>query len=172
MGKYSYQNVKVNHIYMIERFFRNLNETRTFNCQVDLEKKYSLSIEKEHLDNIEFSKKSGIFIRNCLPYTITKLDNGNFIFLNREYKPLGIFGNLEWVNYNDFEFLSFEYPENLDGKIYFHADSNRPQDSRKDYIEYLIRLKYFLIDYKNNEVVLDEHYYEYTQNIKFNNNFI
>jgi len=166
MGKYSYKNVKVNHIYMIERFFKTLNDT--YYCRIDLNNKYSLRIEKRHFDNVEFSKKCGIYIRNCLPYTITKLNNGKFIFLNRGYKPLGIFGNLEWVNYNDFEFLSFEYKEDL-SSIYFHADSNRPQDSRKDYIEYLIRLKYFLIDYKNNEVVLSNHYYEYTQNIKFNN---
>jgi len=156
--------IKINHIYMLERFFKMLN--RDLHCKIDLNNKYPLSEEKQQLDNVEFSKNCKVFIRNCLPYTVEKLEDNKFIFLNREYKPLGVFGYSEIVDYKDFKFLEFEYKDDI-SRIYFHADSNRPQDSRKDYIEYLIRLKYFLIDYKNNEIVLDKDYYKYTENIKF-----
>ena len=156
---------KVNHISMIERFFYYLNDR--YYCKVDLENKYSISTEKKMLSNVEFSKNCEVFVRNCLPYTIEKLKSGNYIFLNREYKPLGVFGYSEWVDYEQFEFLSFKYTKDNIERIFFRGDRNKPEESRKDFIEYLIRLKYFLIDYKNNEVRTDYdgHYYAYSENI-------
>jgi len=163
--------IKVNHILMLESFFEYINDYH--HCDINLEEKYpySISMEKRMFSNVRFSKNCDIFIRTSLPYTIQKLKNGNYIFLNREYKPLGIFGK-SWshffVDYEHFKFLSFKYKDNIDN-IYFYNEGNRLQDNKKDFIEYLIRLKYFLIDYKNNEIVLKKNYYRNT-NIMINYN--
>ena len=159
---------KVNHIMIIENFFNYLNDR--YHCGVDLENKYPISLEKKMLDNVRFSKSCSVFIRTSLPYKVERLKSGSYIFLNREYKPLGIFdrswGNLI-VDYEQFEFLSFEYKKTDIHNIYFRGDRNKPEESRKDFIEYLIRLKYFLIDYKNGEVRTDYngHHYAYSENI-------
>ena len=153
---------QVNHIKIVENFFKYLNDK--YYCKIETENKYPVSEEKRMLSNVVFSRKCEIFIRTALPYTIRKLKSGNYIFLNREYKPLCIFAK-SWgdlmVDYEQFEFLSFEYNNaDIDG-IYFYNDGNRPQDSKKDYIKYLIRLKYFLIDYKNNQIKSEKNYYRY-----------
>jgi len=157
---------RINHITMLERFFKELNEF--YNTQIDLNNFYSVTEERKRLSNIEFSKKSALFIRNCLPYTIQHLNNNKYIFLNREYKPLGVFGYSNSVNYEDFEFLAFTYEKDDIHRIYFHSDRNRPQDSRKNYIDYLVRLKKFLIDYKNNDIntTLNKYFYRYIENLK------
>jgi len=155
---------KINHIIILENFFEYLNDY--YHCSIDLKSKYSVSIEKRHFNNVEFSKKCSVFIRTSLPYKVEKLKSGNYIFLNREYKPLGIFDR-SWghfiVDYEQFKFLSFKYKDDIDD-IYFYNDGNRPQDSRKNFIEYLIRLKYFLIDYKNNKVIPERNYYKKINN--------
>ena len=159
---------KINHILMLESFFEYINDY--YHCNINLEEKYpySISMEKRMFNNIRFSENCDVFIRISLPYKVEKLKSGNYIFLNREYKPLGIFDK-SWghffVDYEQFEFLSFKYKDDIND-IYFYNDGNRPQDSRKNFIEYLIRLKYFLIDYKNNEIVLEKDYYKNMKLIK------
>lgn len=41
------------------------------------------------------------FRQSCLPYLMRKKINGEFIFLNREYKPIGFDVNI-CVNYEDY----------------------------------------------------------------------
>lgn len=43
-------------------------------------------------------------IRSLLVYQIIEI-KGRFLPLNREYKPIGLFGYNEWVNYENYDFL-------------------------------------------------------------------
>ena len=47
----------------------------------------------------------GDFLSVYLPYCLKKQDDGNFLVLNRRYKPLG-FNSLERFNYEDYPIAS------------------------------------------------------------------
>lgn len=51
-----------------------------------------------------FQKKSVLALRPFLPYYLHKADDQNFIWVNRDYKPLGIITE-EWIDYMDFPWL-------------------------------------------------------------------
>lgn len=86
------------------------------------------------------------------PYCITKLENGTYIVLNRNYKPIGFMTD-EWVVYEDQPVgvklkgltpkkaaqLDHQGRENVDS-IYLYGDGCVPTSSKKDMDAYLARL--------------------------------
>lgn len=161
---------KINHIKMLEGFFKDLGEKTSksiFLTGTGLLPSNDLKTEKKIFGDVKFSINCELFIRNCLPYKIEQLKNNKYIFVNREYKPLGVHGytnSYEFINYEQFDFLAFEYKKADISNIYFYYDENRPQDNKKNFIEYLIRLKYFLINYENKEInTKSEDYYKITK---------
>ena len=50
-----------------------------------------------------FSKKTAYAMRGVIPYCLEPLrEQGQYIWLNREYKPLGILPYNDWVDYESF----------------------------------------------------------------------
>lgn len=85
-------------------------------------------------------------------YCIQRLENGDYIFLNRYYKPLG-FHTSDWINYDDPRLwvglkgltakkaakISYKNEENLDN-IYLYNDGCVPTRSAENMKNYLSRL--------------------------------
>jgi hypothetical protein len=85
-------------------------------------------------------------------YCIKRLENGDYIFLNRHYKPLG-FHTSDWINYDDPRLwvslkgltakkaakISYKNEENLDN-IYLYNDGCVPTRSAENMKNYLSRL--------------------------------
>lgn len=63
-------------------------------------------------------------LRYFMPYTITKLKNGNIIFLNRGYKPIGLaYESIKpLIDYEEYENVSFK--GTLDEELYFYNVPN------------------------------------------------
>ncbi len=87
-----------------------------------------------------------------LPYCLEKQEDGGYVVLNREYKPLG-FAKREHYKYSDYPIvvkikgltpskaseISFKGAENLD-KIYLYDNSCLPETSPENMQSYLARL--------------------------------
>jgi hypothetical protein len=112
------------------------------------------------------------FMRNDLPYCIQtykdKKGKNKTLFLNREYKPIGVFGYKPSVNYEPFlEFRGFYgideiliYDEKYWGKqeklTYFYNDGNSPfSEDKKDLVYYLFFLKMFILFAKIKQGIID-----------------
>ena len=109
------------------------------------------------------------FIRANLPYCIQIHKDSSYairtILLNRDYKPLGVFGYNDWVCYKPYidnrgmcgehliEFYSpycdcenfsyFEADERTE-KHYFYTDANAPYYGEKEFLNYVFYLKLYL----------------------------
>jgi len=92
-----------------------------------------------------------------LPYCLKKLNNGYWIFLNREYKPIG-YASYDWIDYlkhpSAFKFRRDpteklkkicktinEDKKNEEISFYFYDDSCKPYSSTKATQSYFERLK-------------------------------
>lgn len=87
------------------------------------------------------------------PYCLVKNDDGHYVVLNREYKPVG-FGTSDWVKYERYPVtykikgltaarlakISAKGDANKD-RIYLYNDGCVPTHSAKDMKAYLDRLK-------------------------------
>ena len=86
-----------------------------------------------------------------LPYCVRRLNDGKYILLNRNYKPLGIQTN-EWVIYEDHpsrvalkitpsiaKKISWDNNENID-TIFLYNDGCTPTSSDSNMNSYLKRL--------------------------------
>lgn len=100
-------------------------------------------IEREGFNSFSKDKMRKEFIRNMLPYCIQKV-NDVYILLNREYKPLGIWGYSEFVSYEDYPYALIN--DNR-GVNYFYNDSTNPNNSKFCFETYFENLKHFM----NNE---------------------
>ena len=104
--------------------------------------------------SIRSNNNSYIFlIRYFMPYCIEKLKNGNYIFLNRGYSPIGLTYET-WnplVNYEEYSNVSFSIKK-LDRLYfykqdkYFYSDECKPWDKKEYLIKYLNRLKLFIFN--------------------------
>ena len=88
----------------------------------------------------------------CLPYCLHKQQDGSYVALNREYKPLG-WTSKDWVNYADFPIglhlkgmtakkaaaLSWDCSPGLE-RIYLYNDGCVPTDSAAKMTAYCKRL--------------------------------
>lgn len=87
-----------------------------------------------------------------MPYCIKKNEDGAYIVLNREYKPLG-FSDGRHVNYEDYPIavkykiskvtakkISYDGSENTD-RIYLYNDGCLPERSKKNMDSYLEKLR-------------------------------
>lgn len=95
------------------------------------------------------------FMRFFLPHYIKKLKDGSYIFLNREYKPLGHTNTGEWVVYENhvsrFELdqesekllktIIFGTDEHKDGTIMYLYDYNKNWFDQKFLSEFFEMLK-------------------------------
>ena len=83
-------------------------------------------------------------LRYFMPYCTVKLKNGNIIFLNRGYKPIGItYESMNpFINYEEYKNVSFEKEDKED--IYFYNDSSTPWSNRKFLIDYINKLKIYI----------------------------
>ncbi|MGA1847303.1 hypothetical protein [Deferribacter abyssi] len=89
------------------------------------------------------------FIRIYLPYGITKIKDNHFIFLNKEYNPLGLALYNTWVNYDNFIEYSFQLIDEtilsvLYNKLFFYDELRLPWSSKKNFNEYIKKLILFL----------------------------
>ena len=88
----------------------------------------------------------------CLPYCLQKQDDGSYITLNREYKPLG-FNSEDWVDYSKYPIATkykgltkqkiskISFNGNKDEKIIFlYNDACIPTKKTKAMKSYLERL--------------------------------
>lgn len=85
-----------------------------------------------------------------LPYVLIRLENGNFLPINRAYKPLGIV-QADWVDYNAFPFLELS-PDSIDlsflnsecgkeGYYYFYEDATSPRLLSKNRNRYAVIMR-------------------------------
>jgi hypothetical protein len=88
-----------------------------------------------------------------LPYCIRKLKDGSYIFLNREYKPLG-FNTGDWIDYEEHPVstrftgintklaseLSWENSGDVN-EIYLYNDKTHPMNSKKYMDLYLAKIE-------------------------------
>ncbi len=81
-------------------------------------------------------------LRYFMPYCTTTLKNGNKIFLNRGYKPLGIpdEGN-NIIDYETFENVSFKLKKE---DMHFYSDGCTPWDGKNNLKDYLQKLKEYM----------------------------
>lgn len=117
--------------------------------QLDYVKRMIESLE----NNISIDKVNGLssdigtlFLRNSLPYGISSegMDKNEYLFFNREYKPLYLFGYMPWADYSDFKNISFSSKEKIDDHLFFYDDSNQPWKNLKNLKLYISKLKKFL----------------------------
>jgi hypothetical protein len=80
-------------------------------------------------------------LRMVLPYQISKLSNGKYIFINRDYNPIFTFNKKTTNIWEDFLLNSFEMEteDELD-RTYFFNDGNPPFNSMKNLKSYLKRV--------------------------------
>jgi len=118
---------------LIEQIEANINDD-----YLDSRLKISLNSNNQ---NLKF------LLRYFMPYCTEKLKNGNMIFLNRGYKPIGIpyEGINSFINYEEYENVSFnkEIKEGISHN-YFYNDGSTPWSSRKDLKNYLESLKVYI----------------------------
>ncbi len=87
-----------------------------------------------------------------LPYCLDRQENGEYVVLNRQYKPVG-FTTGEWILYEDFPVsvplkiteatarkLSYKESEEL-SRIYLYNDGCIPDRDKKSMDAYLIKLQ-------------------------------
>lgn len=93
------------------------------------------------------------FLKINLPYCLKRQDDGSWIVLNREYKPLG-FNSRDHVDYSAFP-IATRYPaltlEMLEricvdtasnpNEIYLYCDRTTPTDSAEHMAAYLTRIQ-------------------------------
>ena len=86
-----------------------------------------------------------------LPYCIEKLDDGSWVVLNRQYKPIG-FNTDEFINYEDYpvsarleikstHLKKISYNSDYFGKVYLYNDGCHPFGSKKNMDSYLEKLR-------------------------------
>lgn len=95
------------------------------------------------------------FWRIFLPYCLQRLKDGSWIVLNRNYKPLGVFGR-EWATYEtDRSCASIRgltkrvaakishkpLPDEIPDQIWLYDDSNNPAQGAKERAAYFKRLE-------------------------------
>lgn len=94
------------------------------------------------------------FRKICLPYCIQRQDDGRYIILNRNYKPIGFTTRTgQWLKYEDYPIslslkitptrasqLSGEYPPDLKF-IFLYDDYTIPTTSKKHMTAYLKKLE-------------------------------
>lgn len=99
-------------------------------------------------------KRSSELWKVMLPYCLERLEDGRYILLNRNYKPVGYFGNEAWVRYEDFpghcyriklpkktiEALSHNGDSSSDN-IYLYDDACPPLSSKESFTAYSRRLE-------------------------------
>jgi len=121
-----------------------------------IDPKLRLRIRKNN-DNLRF------ILRYFMPYKTEKIRNGNTIFLNRGYKPIGLayesFNPI--IDYEAYENVSFKYRNNDD--IYFYKDSNPPWDNKKDLILYMEKIEKYI----NKSIQLEKEDYPYVDDEYF-----
>lgn len=131
MNKYHTQLDTVNSL--IEQIEANINDD-----YLDSRLKISLNSNNQ---NLKF------LLRYFMPYCTEKLKNGNMIFLNRGYKPIGIpyEGINSFINYEEYENVSFNKEiKEVSSHNYFYNDGSTPWSSRKDLKNYLESLKVYI----------------------------
>jgi hypothetical protein len=93
------------------------------------------------------------FRKIVFPYCLIKQEDGSYLVLNRNYKPVG-FNTSTWVNYEDYPIkikfkrltsltvskISYNNDPNID-KIFLYNDGCVPTASAKNMNAYLNRLK-------------------------------
>lgn len=105
----------------------------------------------EVVGRIRDKKRQKFVLRYMLPYSTTKLKNGNTLFLNREYKPIvfsengpnePLVNSSDFVNYEDFENISFNSKKSDD--VYFYNDNSAPWDGQKNLKAYIENIKSYI----------------------------
>lgn len=86
-------------------------------------------------------------MRFNLPYTVREHSSGNYLLLNREYKPLGFMAQTsgsgaQYANYDE-HVLSGDQGL-LDGDYYFYNDGTTPWHSAKNWKAYQERVLKFI----------------------------
>ncbi|MCZ6132159.1 hypothetical protein O6D91_20865 [Cronobacter sakazakii] len=86
-------------------------------------------------------------MRFNLPYTIQEHSPGEYLLLNREYKPLGFMtrsgdAGAGYANYDDHTLVG--KPSLIDDYLYFYTDSTTPWESQKSWQNYQKRVLDFL----------------------------
>lgn len=95
------------------------------------------------------------YIRVLLPYGIITFKDGNSYMVNREYKPLGVGGYKDWVDYKDFQCeisnstyekikTSRAYTHCNEAGIFIYEDANSPWESQKFINSYMKKLNIIL----------------------------
>lgn len=91
------------------------------------------------------------FASICLPYCLERQENGDWIALNREYKPLG-FKTHDWIKYEQYPIaIKFKRLHRMRDKlhagncekenlIFLYNDGNAPWLSKRDMGSYMARL--------------------------------
>lgn len=110
------------------------------------------AIKEFGLSKFSSSKTHKKLMRTYLPYCVLP---GGFV-VNREYKPLGVAGYSNYINYEDYPckasnelimlmIKNCERAFTLDGKgivaIHFYSDSNAPYESKKNFAKYMKNLE-------------------------------
>src|SRR5262245_56006127 len=89
-----------------------------------------------------------------LPYCLERLDDGRYVVLNREYKPLG-FNTSDFIKYKNYPMIAVRFGRltqklaarvSIDGdssleRIFLYDDGSNPIRSKKNMQEYLKRLE-------------------------------
>jgi hypothetical protein len=97
-------------------------------------------------EGYHFSQRAAKALRPYLPYCLQQVDDRTFIWVNRDYKPLGIIPE-DYVDYHDYPWLVVGAAEPVAamGWIYLFDDGCPPWRNRKT-AERLIRLIDALVD--------------------------
>lgn len=106
-------------------------------------------MEKMGFNKFSKTKISQEYIRNMLPYCIQAFNDG-YILLNREYKPLGVWGYDDMVDYKDYNYATIT--DNR-GVKYFYGDATNPNNSKFCFDKYFLNLKYFLSDEQEKYII-------------------
>ena len=93
-----------------------------------------------------FSKQSIKALRPFLPYCLHETGRDNFIWVNRDYKPLGI-GTDDFVDYQLYPWLHVgkDNPLAMRGQFWLFGDSNPPWQSKIN-AERLLNLMELLVE--------------------------
>lgn len=70
------------------------------------------------------------FLHLCLPYCLERQEDGSFVALNRDYKPIG-FNTRDFVNFEDFPIT---HAIRLHGGVAKTLSWNRSPDTRRIYL--------------------------------------
>lgn len=105
-------------------------------------------IETQNFNSFSKDKMRKEFIRNMLPYCIQRF-NDSYILLNREYKPLGVWGYSDFVNNEDYPYCMIS--DNR-GISYFYDDFTNPNNSKFCFDTYFRNLKHFINNEQKNYI--------------------